>query len=773
MIKFKKAFKKPRRYWLYTLGFLFLLFIFCLPKQLFTVPYSTVVLSRDGQMLGARIASDGQWRFPLTESIPEKLKTCLVYFEDEYFYYHLGVNPVSIGKAFIQNMKAKKVVRGGSTLTMQTIRLSRQESRTVFEKLIESVLATRLELSYSKDEILNLYASHAPFGGNVVGYTAAAWRYFGHTASSLSWAEAATLAVLPNAPSAIHLAKARVSLENKRNGLLKKLFDQRVIDADEYELALAEPLPSAPLALPQVAPHLVSKIAISKPAQQVQTTIDYGLQHQVEELVDSWNRHYRQHNIQDISAVVIDVQTSEILAYHGNSGFQSGRVGSQVDILDAPRSTGSILKPFLLASMLDEGELLPNQLLPDVPINISGFSPQNFSLTYEGAVPASQAIIRSLNIPSVYMLKSYSVPKFHDKLKAYGLSTLNKSSGHYGLSLILGGAEAKLLEITAAYARLAQSALGVEQTKTTVNYFQDETPKPLPSLISKGAAWQTLDIIKEVYRPGEVAWKMMGSMQNIAWKTGTSHGFRDGWAVGVTPRYAVGVWLGNATGEGNAELVGTRTAGPVLFDIFNILPKSDWFERPKESFIEAEICRQSGHLKGRFCQDVDTLLILPQGMQTTACPYHHPVYLTADGKYRVYTSCVEAENAVEQSWFTLPPVWEWYYKNTHPDYRVLPPFKAGCGEDSRVPMQFIYPQHNSRVVLTRQLDGSLGAVTLDLAHSDNNATVFWHMDGEYLDQTDHIHKLTLAPSPGEHQLTVVDNYGNSASIRFYSSILNE
>ena len=771
MIKLNKAFKKPRKYLWYFLGFLFLLFIFCLPSKLFNSPYSTVVLAKDGQMLGARIAADGQWRFPLSESIPEKLKTCLVYFEDEYFYWHWGVNPISMGKAFIQNLKARKVVRGGSTLTMQTIRLSRQKPRTILEKVIESILATRLEFSYSKDEILNLYASHAPFGGNVVGYTAAAWRYFGHTASSLSWAEAATLAVLPNAPSAIHLAKARTQLETKRNGLLKKLYDDQVIDADEYELALAEPLPSAPLPLPQIAPHLVSKIAMSKPSQEVITTIDFGLQHQVEELVNSWNNHYKQHNIHDISAIIIDVQTSEILAYHGNSGFQTGRVGSQVNILDAPRSTGSILKPFLLASMLDEGELLPNQLLPDVPINISGFSPQNFSLTYEGAVPASQAIIRSLNIPSVYMLKAYSVPKFYEKLKGYGLSTLNKSSGHYGLSLILGGAEAKLAEITAAYVRLAQSALSLESKE--VYFLQDAKPITLPSVVSNGAAWQTLDIIKEVYRPGEVAWKMMGSMQNIAWKTGTSHGFRDGWAVGVTPLYAVGVWLGNATGEGNAELVGTRTAGPVLFDLFNILPKSDWFERPKESLVEAEICRQSGHLKGRFCQDVDTLLILPQGMQTTACPYHHPVYLTADGKNRVYTSCVEAENAVEQSWFTLPPVWEWYYKNSHPDYRVLPPFKAGCGEDSRTPMQFIYPQQNTKVVLTRQLDGSLGGLTLDLAHSDDRAIVFWHMDGEYLDQTEHIHKLTLSPGVGEHQLTVVDNYGNTASIRFYSSILNE
>lgn len=757
-------FKKGRRYLWYVLLFFCILFYGFLPRELFNDPYSTVVLSRDGEVLGARIASDGQWRFPLDAEIPEKLKTCIIYFEDEYFHYHWGVNPISIGKAFVSNIKAKRVVRGGSTITMQTVRLARREARTIWEKMIEAVWAVRLEFRYSKSEILNLYASHAPFGGNVVGYTAAAWRYFGHTAGSLSWAEAATLAVLPNAPSAIHISRQRGVLKKKRDGLLQKLYENEIITADELELALLESLPDEPLPLPQIAPHLVTRIAQEYPGQQIRTTIDRGLQMHAEQILNSRNKEFAQHNIRDIAATILDVNTGEVLVYYGNSDFGRGRDGSQVDIINARRSSGSILKPFLMAAMLEEGQLLTTQIIPDVPINIGGFSPQNFSLTYEGAVPASQVISRSLNIPSVYMLKDYAVPKFYDKLQALGLTTLNYPSGHYGLSLILGGAEMKLGEVAAAYMRLAQEAQGLIPYQ--MNYLLDKEPIALKKVFSAGASWQTLDVLKEVNRPGEVDWKMMRSMQNIAWKTGTSHGFRDGWSVGTTSKYTVGVWMGNATGEGNAELVGGRTAGPVMFDLFNILPQSRWFERPKADLIEAEICRESGYLKSRFCEHIDTVLILPQGLNTDACKFHHLVHLTPDEKYRVYTECVGNELTIEKSWFTLPPVWEWYYKSHHSEYKVLPPYKPGCGEDSRLPMQFIYPHPNADLILTKQMDGKWGEITLDLAHSNSNVTVFWHLDGSYLGETNYIHKLTIAPSDGEHNLTVVDNLGNTYSIHF-------
>ena len=766
ILNFFKRLSVTQKVILCILAFLVTGYIFCLPRHLFHVPYSTVVTDWNEELLGARIASDGQWRFPPRNTTPEKIKECLITFEDKHFYHHWGVNPFAIGRAFYQNVKNKRIVSGGSTLTMQTIRLARNESRTFREKLIEMIWATRLEFRASKEEILSMYISHAPFGGNVVGLDAAAWRYFGHSADDLSWAESAMLAVLPNAPAMIHLSKGRKTLLDKRNRLLKQLLEKKTIDSSTYELAISEPLPDEPHALPQIAPYLVSRFYQERNGEYSRSTINKGIQTQVEDLAERWSNEFGRSDIRNLAILVIDIPSNQVVAYCGNVHFDRKQGGNQVDVIQAPRSTGSILKPFLYYAMLQEGSLLPDMLLPDVPVNINGFTPQNFSMQFEGAVPASEALARSLNIPAVTMLQRYGVPKFHSFLQQIGLKTINRSSSHYGLSLILGGAEATLWDVTNAYAMMGRSLLQLPQRSCSLllptSRITESTDPFQP-----GAVWQTFDALKEVNRPEEIDWKSIPSMQTIAWKTGTSYGFRDAWAVGVTPRYAVGVWVGNATGEGKLGLVGAQTAGPVLFDIFNLLPSSSWFTRPAGIFVEAEVCRKSGHLKGRFCDEMDTLLVLPAGLRTEACPYHHLVTLSADESQRIYENCANTEPTLRKSWFTLPPVWEWYYKQHHPEYKPLPPFKAGCGEDTFQPMQFIYPPMNARIKLPKQLDGSKGFLTVELAHNNPNATVFWHLDETYQAQTQDFHKISLQPAAGKHSLTAVDGEGNTISTTFF------
>lgn len=766
ILNFFKRLSVTKKVILCILAFLVTGYIFCLPRHLFHVPYSTVVTDRNEELLGARIASDGQWRFPPRNTTPEKIKECLITFEDKHFYHHWGVNPFAIGRAFYQNVKNKRIVSGGSTLTMQTIRLARNESRTFREKLIEMIWATRLEFRASKEEILSMYISHAPFGGNVVGLDAAAWRYFGHSADDLSWAESAMLAVLPNAPAMIHLSKGRKTLLDKRNRLLKQLLEKKTIDSSTYELAISEPLPDEPHPLPHIAPYLVSRFYQERNGEYSRSTINKGIQTQVEDLAERWSNEFGRSDIRNLAILVIDIPSNQVVAYCGNVHFDRKQGGNQVDVIQAPRSTGSILKPFLYYAMLQEGSLLPDMLLPDVPVNINGFTPQNFSMQFEGAVPASEALARSLNIPAVTMLQRYGVPKFHSFLQLIGLKTINRSSSHYGLSLILGGAEATLWDVTNAYAMMGRSLLQLPQRSCSLllptSRITESTDPFQP-----GAVWQTFDALKEVNRPEEIDWKSIPSMQTIAWKTGTSYGFRDAWAVGVTPRYAVGVWVGNATGEGKPGLVGAQTAGPVLFDIFNLLPSSSWFTRPAGIFVEAEVCRKSGHLKGRFCDETDTLLVLPAGLRTEACPYHHLVTLSADESQRIYENCANTEPTLRKSWFTLPPVWEWYYKQHHPEYKPLPPFKAGCGEDTFQPMQFIYPPMNARIKLPKQLDGSKGFLTVELAHNNPNATVFWHLDETYQAQTQDFHKISLQPAAGKHSLTAVDGEGNTISTTFF------
>ena len=772
IIKYFKQLSITRKVILILITILVIAYIFCLPRQLFHVPYSTVVTDRNGELLGARIASDGQWRFPPRTTTPEKVKQCLITFEDRHFYHHWGVNPVSISRAAYQNLKNKRIVSGGSTLTMQTIRLARNESRTFGEKFIEMILATRLEFRASKEKILSMYVSHAPFGGNVVGLDAAAWRYFGHSAEELSWAEAAMLAVLPNAPAMIHLSKSRQSLLNKRNRLLKQLYGRKIIDSSTYELAISEPLPDEPHPLPQIAPHLVSRFYQERNGKYSVSTIDRGIQTQIENAAERWSNEFNRSDIRNLAILVIDIQTNQVVAYCGNVNFKRKQSGNQVDVIQAPRSTGSILKPFLYYAMLQEGSLLPHTLLPDIPININGFTPQNFSLQFEGAVPASEALARSLNIPAVTMLQKYGAPKFHTFLRQIGLKTINRPASHYGLSLILGGAEATLWDVTNTYAYMGRSLLQLPQTECSLLLSDSENSEAVTSakttdIFQPGAVWQTFNALTEVNRPEEIDWKSIPSMHPIAWKTGTSHGFRDAWAVGVTPHYAIGVWVGNATGEGKPGLVGARTAGPVLFDIFSLLPPTQWFKRPGNVFVKTEVCRKSGHLKGRFCEETDTLLILPAGLKTEACPYHHLVTLSADETHRIYENCANLEPTIQKSWFTLPPVWEWYYKQHHPEYSPLPPFKPGCGEDALQPMQFIYPPMNARIVLPKQMDGSPGYMTAELAHGNPATTIFWHLDNTYLTQTQDFHKISLQPTPGKHSLTAVDSAGNTVTTTFY------
>ena len=757
-------------------GLLFMLLVIgvlygcCLPKSLFDVPYSVVVTDRQGELLHARIASDGQWRFPPRHSVPQKVEQCLITFEDRRFYHHFGVSIPAMMRALWQNVKNRRVVSGGSTLTMQVMRLSRNRPRTLGEKLIEMVLATRLEFRYSKKEILALYASYAPFGGNVVGIDAAAWRYFAHSADELSWAEAALLAVLPNAPSLLHLSKGRDELLKKRNRLLNVLHERGTIDASTWRSALEEPLPQKPHPLPQIASHIANHLPEDGNVSLYTTTIDKSLQLQVEGVAEQWSREFRRSEINHLAVLVLDLQKNEVLAYVGNTGYKQGLRGSQVDIIHSPRSTGSILKPFLYAAMLQDGLLLPRTLLPDVPININGFTPQNFSRQYEGAVPASEALARSLNIPFVVALQRYGVPNFHDLLQRMGLTTLTRPAAHYGLSLILGGAEGTLWDIVNAYAALGRSVLHLPMGKAKLMLAEPVgITSPLPEeVIHAGAAWQTLDVLTEVNRPEDIDLSLLTSVPPVSWKTGTSYGFRDAWAVGVTPRYVVGVWVGNAGGEGRPELSGARTAGPVMFHVLNLLPTSrTWFPRPEGVFVDAEVCALSGHLKGRYCDHTDSVLILPAGRRTESCPYHHPVMLTKDGTHRVFAGASSGGEADKRTvWFTLPPAWEWYYRRHHPEYQPLPPLLAGSGEDFYRPMQFIYPTPNAEIFLPKQLDGSEGYLTAELAHSRPDVTVYWHLDNEYMGETQYFHKLSLRPSPGWHTLVAVDGDGNTLSTRF-------
>jgi penicillin-binding protein 1C len=708
MIKFSLKTKKLLRYSF--LVICFFSFLFCLPNPLFNEPFSTILNDKEGKLLAAQIADDSQWRFPGIDSIPYKFKKSLLYFEDQYFYLHPGINPVSVIKAVIQNIKSQRIVRGGSTISLQVIRISRKDHpRNLINKIIESILVLRLELGYSKEEILCLYASHAPFGGNLVGIEAASWRYYGRPPNKLSWGESATLAVLPNSPGLIYPGKNHEILIKKRNRLLNKLFTNKIIDKITCELSKLEPIPERILDLPQYAPHLLSRaIKEGHKGKRLTSTIDKKIQLSSIRVVESNYKNLSQNEIQNAAAIVVDIDKGNVLAYVGNTEYGIGDNGNYVDIIMSKRSSGSILKPFLHAAMLQEGKILPNTLLPDIPTQIAGYTPQNFDKQYDGAVHAGNALARSLNIPAIRMLQEYGVEKFYQKLVLLKLTTINKGSNHYGLSLILGGAEVRLWDLVSAYASLARTLTHYTDYNDMYNpsdyhsIFYTENINQLnieqykkTSIYDAGSIWLTFEALTQMDRPMEgVEWELFSTSQKIAWKTGTSFGHRDAWAIGISSKYVVGVWVGNADGEGRPGLTGISTAAPIMFDIFRFLPPSKWFNTPYDDLVKQPVCLKSGYKASPFCVDIDTIYISKLGIRSSTCPFHKMVHLNKEETYLVNSQCYKISEMVLKSWFVLPTIMEWYYKSKDPYYKSLPPYFPGCENDEEKNMdiiKFLYP----------------------------------------------------------------------------------
>jgi len=764
---------------------LLLLFWFSIPRHLFNAPTSFVIDDSRGQLLGASIASDGQWRFPYNANVPPKFKACILAFEDKRFEHHPGFDFLAFGRAIKQNIRARHVVSGGSTLTMQVIRLSTRKNRTVWQKLLEILRAFRLELTHSKAEILALYTSNAPFGSNVVGLDAASWRYFGREPAQLSWGEMAVLAVLPNSPSLVHPGKNRIILLRKRNLLLTRLQQQHFIDATTAALARLEPVPDKPFPLPSLAPHLLQRfktdnIAYKKNGGRIKTSINSLLQQNVTDIIERHHQLLKGNDIRNAAAIVLDVETGQTLSYVGNISHPENKdMESDVDVIAAPRSPGSTLKPLLYAAMLHDGLILPNSLIPDIPTQIAGYHPQNFDLGYDGAVPASKALARSLNIPAVKMLIQYKYDRFHGLLRNIGMTTLRQPADHYGLSLILGGSENTLWELSGAYADMArvlnhyQTYKGKYNANDYHNPVYTSAPLAKPELETGGlldaaSIYYTFQAMEEVMRPGdELLWQQFTSTQRIAWKTGTSFGFRDGWAIGVTPRYVVGVWVGNTNGEGRPGLIGVNTAAPILFEIFRQLPVArDWFRVPSVEMTLIHVCHESGYRAGDNCDHIDTLFMPKTGLKAPVCPFHQLVHLDASRKWQVTAACETPANMVHTPWFVLPPAMEFYYRSRNYTYKPLPPFRADCAGTLQRPMELIYPKDGAKVYVPLEADGTRGRMICNAAHRQTGIKIFWHLDNQYAGQTKDYHQMALNPLPGKHVLTLVDANGNRVQTHF-------
>lgn len=738
-----------------------------LPK--YTPTYSTILYDTNQNILSFSISSEQQWHFPLIEDIPENLKKCITIYEDEYINFHPGINPISLLKAAIINTNQNKIISGGSTLAMQVMRMkSRHSKRNYYNKFLEMVAALKFSLLNKDDEIIKAWCEIAPFGGNTIGIQSAAMRYFGRSLDNMSWSEYALLTVMPNGPSHANLTKNRIQLKTKRDNLLKKLARKGIITKDELMLAQDEELPKYIHVLPQRSYQALTFLKHQFKKQNVLfSTIDLSLQMQLDRIIQEESDVLQNEGVRNAAILVVDIVSNEVKVYIGNTkSIQNGY--SYVDIVQAPRSYGSLLKPFLYGFALETNTFLPKELVDDLPIQIGEFRPQNFDKKHRGAIPMDEMVIQSLNVPAVNILQKIGLQNFYRLIEDLKIQHLDKGFHHYGLSIILGGGESSLWEMVRLYKGLARNYIGLENPFDDMKILQDQQINTHITSwkYSPYAIKHIVRTMTDVVRPREEKiLYQFANQQKIAWKTGTSFGHRDAWAVGFNARYAVGVWVGNENGEGRYNLTGISKAAPLLFKIFNALPDNKWFANepylsPKNKIA---VCAQSGKMKSPLCNHAYSLLTSKISHNLNTCAHHEIIAL--DATDRIIDVNCNIPHYRYDTIFILPPNIEYYYKKSNINYQGKSSYTNACN-NSFGQCKIIYPYNRANIFLPKENANNKKTLIINGYHQDNAEKIFWFVNDRYYTFTMHQHDFQIALSKGKHTITMMDTKGNSDQVVF-------
>jgi penicillin-binding protein 1C len=530
---------------------------------------ATVVLAADGTPLRAFADAQGVWRYPTTpEDVSPRYLAALIGYEDRWFHRHRGVNPLALLRAFGQAALSGDVVSGGSTLTMQAARLIEPIPRTPLGKLRQMARALQLEWHLDKRQILTLYLDYAPFGGTLQGVQAASYGYLGKPASQLSQAEAALLAVLPQAPSRLRPDRQPQAAQRARDKVLDRLAAQGVISRADADDARLEAVVSRQLQPPLHGALLAQRLRAAQPGRKrIRSTLDFELQRRLEARVADWVARLPPRT--SAAVVVADTRTLEVRAYVGAARFGDDASYGHLDMVQARRSPGSTLKPFLYGLALDDGLIHSQSLFVDAPQGFDGYRPGNFDGHFRGPVGATQALQQSLNVPAVALLDALGEARFAARLAHAGLPLRLPHGAEPNLTMILGGTEARLEDLVGAYAALHRDGMA-----GTLRLAMDE-PLRERRLLSPGAAWIVREILQSAPRPGELSERIDTAQRgDLAWKTGTSYGFRDAWAVGASAGAVIGVWIGRPDGTPLPGQYGAVTALPLLLTVADNLPRS-------------------------------------------------------------------------------------------------------------------------------------------------------------------------------------------------------
>ncbi len=767
--------------------FTILHFCFPLPKEKLQPSPSTIVLDRSGEWLRAFTTEDDMWRFPEAslDEISPLFQTAMLTYEDKWFYHHWGINPVSIVCAAIDNFRAGKIIRGGSTITMQLARLMEPKERTLPNKVIEVFRAFQLELTYSKSEILTFYFNMLPYGGNIVGSGAAARLYFNKPQSALSLGEAALLAAIPNSPEYLRPDRFPERATKAKKKVLHRLKDAGKITENRLQEALQEPIPLERYTIPFKAPHLTRLLAKKHPSHtpqnsthnRIYTTIDLRYQEVTDQILRERLRPLQAQGVSTGAAVILDTKSREVLALVGSHDFFDKDSDGQVNGTLALRSPGSTLKPFIYALAIDKGLITPQSLLYDVPVDYVGYTPENYDGKFTGYVTARDALARSLNVPAVNLYAKMEKNQLYDFLNYAGISTLN-ASDEYGLSLVLGGCGINLLELTTLYTGLANMGefapykflLDLEKVNTKAKKLTHDSSLDYSEqrLLKPETCWIVTDMLTTLKRPDYPrTFDLTGTMPKVAWKTGTSYGHRDAWSVGYSPELTIGVWLGNFNGTGAPILSGAEAAAPVLFALFTALSgekKVQWFNKP-ETLKTRLVCALTGQPLSLHCPTSITDVYIPGISSARECDTHKTVQIDVDTGVRLCSSCRPGRNYRQEKIAVFPAeVATWLNVNGFAIPK-LPDHNEDCTRLLAGTKPIILsPSQDTVYHIRPNIPLEYQKIRLSASVSGDTQDIFWFLNGELVFNGKAVESTFLTPVVGKHELTCIDGAGRSTTL---------
>jgi penicillin-binding protein 1C len=732
------------------------------------IEYSKTISDLNNEILHAYLTADDKWRmYTELDEISSELKKAIIFKEDKYFYWHFGVNPIAIARAFTNNVLKQKRTSGASTITMQVIRLLKPKKRTYLNKFLEIFNAFQLEWKYSKDEIFQMYLNLVPYGSNIEGVKSASVLYLDKQPNHLSLAEITALSIIPNRPTSLMPGKNNELIVQERNKWLKRFLKHQVFEKEIIEDALTEGFNVKRLSSPKKAPHFSYRMK-NKFSEKIniRTTLNQSIQQKTEAIATNFMRTYGAQNIHNTSIMVIDNKTMNVVAYVGSNDFFDNEHAGQVDGVNAVRQPGSTLKPLLYGIAIDEGLLTPKTIITDVPINYGGYAPVNYNKEYNGYVSIEDALANSLNVPAVKVLQKLGVDALTDKLIQTNFNTIDRQKKYLGLSVVLGGCGVTLQELTTLYSSFANN--GKFQALNWLQYQEKQTGDTInQQILSPKSTFMISEMMTNLQRPDLPGyWQNTKNLPKIAWKTGTSYGRKDAWSIGFNDKYTVGIWVGNFSGEGVPEMTGSKNATPILFNVFKSIDSEhskSWLKKPKDLDIRL-VCAESGQIPSERCTNEIFDYFIPGVSDNLACTHLSRVYIAANDSF---TYCMDCRPSTGYKTKWLPnhsPEIIAFYENENIGYEKLPTHNPKCEHIHKEGAPIITAPKDGT---TYYIDNAYPEEVQLRCQANKDATeVFWYVNDVFYKSGSKNEDFFFKPKQGQNKISCSDDLGRNTNIWF-------